>query len=281
MRLNVFIALNKITLTAINKILQKESNCIVFYHSKRCNSDEIKGAKLKLPLNFITEYILYFFLKLFGKKINLHLPHFKVGRRVGEIINNGYPISLIPDGMDYYRVIPSNIDVKNKKLNIKKIYLDNYHKYIPEWILSCPILVNLNLSWCECTSVALIKFEMGTHIIIESPGIEKLYNETHNFPDGLRKIYIVRHPALGKRNILPNLKNIDFTEIKLENLEKTLSNLCGVNAYFGETFTLVMLLNTKFFKFNNVKIFLERERVNILKPLISLLNETNAEIIYY
>lgn len=281
MNINIFIALNKVTVVAVNKLSLSIDLPIIFYHSKRCIRNEITASGFRVPLNIFTEFILYVALRLLKSRIILYIPHPKVGKKIENILKNGMPVCLIPDGMDYYRSIPNNIELKNKKITIDKIYLDKYHEFVPDWILKHKNLINLDLKWCPEDNIESNRFQSGDHIIIESLGVEKIFDELSGLINSTSKVYLVKHPAPGKRKALPILMNTKIIECNFENLEIILASQSGVNVYFGETFSAIMLLDTDFYEKNNVKIYLDHNKKTILKPLISTLEKTDAKLFYY
>lgn len=281
LNVQIFIVLNKVSSVSVDKIDIKKSIKVVFYHTGRCDRNEIQNTKIKIPYNKYTDAIIGFLFKIKFLRVYLNVPHTSMGKQVNKLISEGHPISLIPDGMDFYREIPKNINLKQNNLNIRRLYVDKMHEYLPQWMCKYKSIKNLNINWIKNGDLNKPILEEDALVVVESEGTEKLFDGTLNIIPNFTKIKYITHPAIGKKIKITITGDVEYLELTKRNLENELAKLKKVKVYIGESFTTVMLINSEFYDSNEVKILLSREKKDLLNPLISILNKTNAEIIYY
>lgn len=274
MKLNIYIVLNNVSLSYAIKISKNIKNNVFFYNN-RCTLKKFDDSHNKfIPLNRITYFILINIIKIYGKNFTIFIPHTKLGGALLGSLKFCEKLCLIPDGMDYYRESPKNVDLNVLNFDTNLLYLDNSLHCHASWISNFKNIIKLeNYNFYSKTS---INIPAGSTVIIESPGVEYLnsqlfINET---------VFYIKHPALGKQSkiINSNYNIIDLTKYNLQ-LEEFLIKQTGLVIYFGETYSAIQMLNTDLYKNNFVKLCIDKKETSNLYSYIKILIENGIELV--
>lgn len=276
MTINIYIILNKISFECAKEII-KNKKYNIFFYNKRCNIKRVdKIFGLYFDHNRISNFFLELFLKLFGKYCILYIPHTKLDKGLLNCLKYCDNICLIPDGMDFYREVPLNIDFKyfNYKKNI--LYIDSHELERALWLNNFKKSIFINPKYLDGGDINYPTIPPGSLIIVESPGVDYLIN--NNLMDHGKEVYYIPHPAVGKRSIPnKNFRILDLSKDKIS-LENFLANQSHMTVYFGETYSAILLLSTDFYKKNIVKLIISKSQSNNITTYVQLLKKSGVKI---
>jgi hypothetical protein len=258
---------NQITVVIAQGLSTHESEFIVntvIYWPDRCDVSILKNdGILCIPYSKINylQYLIRFCLK---RNTEICIPHYKLGREIEWFIRLFPIVSLIDDGLDTFRNVPNNVDVKRFATHTK-FYTFKYECMLGVWLEKFTITKIAKISTLRKIDRECIRLNDLHSLIIESPPLNRVINELQLLGD---KAMLVIHSNRNKR-ILERLKMQAVNGAHIS-LERSIESFSG-NLIVGESMVAVYALMHDTPKYR-LLIYISKEQVENLKPLISLID---------
>jgi hypothetical protein len=280
MLVNIIVVLNDVALRSAINVTKGIVRPVFLTHHNRCSGLLLELLQRRsFNLSFLNSFSLWLLVSLFRVRINMYIPHTKIGVFGLRLIRRAERVFLLPDGLDHYRDVPDHIDVRALSFSKLTIYSCGPIEEHGRWIRDAAdrgasIIAG---SFVRLSHPANLNLFTGIRtIVIESPGVEchicnlELGNDT----------LIVRHPAQAKR-VIPNTRGcvvIDAAKLGV-GLEEWLGRVKGKEVYLGETFAAILLIETDFYAENRVFISVRPASRYNLTPYLSRLANVGARVL--
>jgi hypothetical protein len=223
-------------------------NDIIIYSKGRISIAPSKSKSIQLPYSTLLAFFVLVIISIF-KDIEVVIPHARSGRLINKLYSKSCNLSFIDDGMDTFRNVPKNIDLK--KLNFEtKFYTFDYKIPLADWVYSVQLVKTVpitSLAFDHRPSVDLSYFQ---NVVVESPGIPSCFLSTLNGTS-----IIFQHPNHNKRDENTPIKNRESN--LLLSVEKSIIS-SDINVVIGDTLVFIFLLESGY-NVKKIHLFLRKE----------------------
>lgn len=265
-RSRVIFCPNQITISValgLAKHDDKLENTTVIYWPDRCDVLDLVAIGVKCTPYSRTACLSYLLKNVWKSHIEVLLPHNKLGRSVNWLARICFSAALIDDGLDTLREEPRNVDPRRFEFGAK-FYTFKYTISLGGWLNKFEINRVANLSTMAEGSKKILDLAQVQHLIIESPPLERIEDE---FLNNAGSTVLISHSNPTKR-VINNFLGLSFVGSSIA-LERSLDSFSG-EMIVGESMLAVYALMLEKPKFR-VKIYLAKENINNLRPLIQLI----------
>ena len=264
-KINLYLCPNNYNLyLAYSVINTYKNNFNIIFFDQRRSIKEVKSNIIFFQLfnNYYSKVLFFCFAFLINSG-NIFLPHTKGGRIQKFIIKN-FNFSILEDGLDSYRNIPKNINIKYLKKDTQIIMPKQFKKYNAKWVtLFNLIYIDINP---EITLPKILNqfsqnnFDLdGNNLTIESPGVDLC-------PNFEKSELFLPHPNPFKNKLKLNSQSQIISPEQATFFIK--NNNKKQRIFVGETMILIYLLTTiNEYSFRNLEVGLKKEVFRNLMPL--------------
>jgi hypothetical protein len=259
---------NQITVVISMALAERDGNRIdttIIYWPDRCDISKLK--KLGITCIPYTGWacINYLIRNIWNSKIEVLLPHRKLGRIMNWFAYLCSKTSIVDDGLDTLRHEPKNVNPK-QFAESAHFYTFNYNVKLGNWLKKFTIEKVANFNLLVDVPRKSINLNEKKVLIIESPPLIRVINEI-----GIDEKYsiLVRHSNWGKRELnLLSCAAVNGNEVALE---QSVQKFTG-DIIVGESMVAVFALMQEKPQYR-MTVYLGKENINNLYPLVQLISE--------
>jgi hypothetical protein len=267
---------NQITVSIAIGLARRDSNLIdttIIYWPDRCEVSSLQAIRVTCIPYSRMACLLYLLKNIWLRRIEVVLPHRKLGNIVNWFSNFCSITALIDDGLDTFKLVPRNLcpDLFDKGTSF---YTFRYEVMLGQWLNKFNVISVSDLT--ECANIARPKLDLAitSRLIIDSPPLDRVQSKI-----GLSEIgsILVLHSNINKR-VIKNFSSCSVSGSEIA-IEKSLESFTG-ELVVGESMVAVYALlqpNRRY----RVVAYLSKENSQNLLPLVSLFNKKDdARIIW-
>ena len=243
---------------------EERMQATIFYWPDRCDISRLQVLGVKCLPYSRTACLAYLLKTNWRKRVEVLLPHRKLGRAVNWFSRFCHTISLIDDGLDTLRQVPRNVQPENFVAGAN-FYTFDYQNALGAWVNRFTVDRVGSLAALAEVSRSSIDLVNTKRLIIESPPLDRVREEIGLDDEG---VILVSHSNVNKRSIQ------NFTGCSINGgevaLERSLREFSG-EVVVGESMVAVFALMQRRPKYR-LTIFLAKENIANLAPLIQLIH---------
>ena len=278
--LHIVVVLNDVALRSFLTMPGLFGSYVVLYHKTRCSPALLKVVTgPRVALNVFSSIAAWAVIRAVRIRFNYVIPHTKLGFFAEKLISSAQRVFLLPDGLDLYRQVPTNIDLARFDPTSLTVFVDAHGTTHGRWIDGLATLgstIRRTNFYREVTAAGPAPYERQAVVVVESPGVERAQIGHLIGQD----VLIIEHPSKEKRVFDDSGA---FTRLNAAGLggglEEWLRELEGREIYIGETFAAILLIGSDFFRKNKVWITVRPEHRENLQPYLAELRAAGAQIL--
>lgn len=169
------ICANQVTVAVALSLFQKDNaavETIVIYDTRRCDVSVLRAAGATC-LPYSRYFLLrHFISNIWLRKIELCVPHFRLGRFLLVFAKLVQQISLIDDGLDTLRDQPRNVDLHRFEPGVP-FYTFKYPVTLGKWLDKFNVVAVADISDIAHVDRPLMRLDGISRVIIESPPLQR------------------------------------------------------------------------------------------------------------
>lgn len=242
----------------------KTVDTTIIYWPERCDVSSLQKIGATCLSYSRAACLVYLLKKLWCTRVEVLLPHRKLGRVVNWFSYACSTTALIDDGLDTLRNTPRNVEPELFSIGTR-FYTFEYHNSLGSW-LNCFVIDRVaNIEMLTLRSHVSLNLARTQRLIIESPPLNRVRDEIGLEEDGTT---LVTHSNIHKR-VIKNFYGCSINGRDVA-IERTLREFDG-DVVVGESMVAVFALMQKNPKYRLI-VYLAHENVENLDPLIRLIN---------